>query len=75
MCKTKYDSNVRRGAIVKAMAIFSRYQYTEELKKCLELSLDQYFNDSNPEILKVVFKSQLLIIIYNSNICRICSIH
>ena len=27
--RTKYDSNVRRGAIVKAMAFFSRYHFIE----------------------------------------------
>lgn len=29
LVRTKYDSNVRRGAIVKAMAIFSKYHFVE----------------------------------------------
>ena len=57
LVKTRYDNKVRRGAIVKAMCIFSRYQYIDILKKPLEIALDQYFDQSNIEILQNLYNT------------------
>ena len=35
LVKTKHDSTVRRGAVVKAICIFSRYHYVDMFKKPL----------------------------------------
>lgn len=48
--KRKHNSNVRRGAIVKAMAIFSRYHYLELFKKPLDQALELYFQASDNTI-------------------------
>jgi len=53
---TKHDSNVRRGALVKAMAIFSKYSFIEIFKKPLELALRKYFDSPSPEILANLYK-------------------
>jgi hypothetical protein len=55
--KTKYDSTVRRGAILKAMCIFSRYSFIETFKKPLELALEEYFNNPSRLILENLFSS------------------
>jgi hypothetical protein len=55
--KTRHDSSVRRGAIVKAMCVFSQYQFVEVLKKPLELALDSYFDKPGVEVLANLFKS------------------
>lgn len=53
---TKHDSNVRRGAIVKAMAIFSKFSFIEIFKKPLELALRKYFDNASPDILANLYK-------------------
>lgn len=55
--KTKYDSSVRRGAIVKAICIFSPYHFIESFKKPLELALEDYFNNSSVDVLKNLYDS------------------
>lgn len=55
--KTRYDSSVRRGAIVKAMCVFSQYQFVDVLKKPLELALDRYFDQPGVEVLKHLYTS------------------
>lgn len=56
MIKTKYDSSVRRGAIVKAMAIFSPYHFIDEFKYLLENALELHFNDSSITVLEDLYK-------------------
>jgi hypothetical protein len=53
LVRTKYDSSVRRGAIVKAIAIFSRYSFVELFKKPLDLALEAYFLHQSPVIIEV----------------------
>lgn len=55
LVKTRHDSNVRRGAIVKAMCIFSRYSFVEVFKQPLELALDSYFDNPSVAILEKLF--------------------
>lgn len=43
--KTKHDSNVKRGAIVKAVAIFSPYNFLDCFKQPLEIVLESYFEN------------------------------
>jgi hypothetical protein len=55
LVKTRHDSSVRRGAIVKAMCIFSRYSLIEAFKKPLELSLDEFFDNQSVDVLQRLF--------------------
>jgi hypothetical protein len=56
LVKARYDSTVRRGAIVKAMCIFSRYQFVDMLKKPLELALEDYFNNPSIDVLARLYR-------------------
>ena len=53
LCRTKYDSSVRRGAIVKAVAVFSRFSYLEIFKKPLDVALELYFTNPSVAVLEV----------------------
>lgn len=55
--KTRHDSSVRRGAIVKAMAIFSKYHFIESLKRPLEHAIDRYFEQPERAVLEDLFIS------------------
>eukprot|EP01031_Cornospumella_fuschlensis_P031351 gene31351-37889_t len=55
--KTKHDSSVRRGAIVKSLCIFTRYSFVESLKLPLEQALEAYFNDPSLGVLQDLFES------------------
>ena len=48
---TKHDATVRRGAIVKAMAIFSSYPIVDILEQPLYNALEIYFKNSNKSVL------------------------
>jgi hypothetical protein len=54
--KSKYDSSVRRGAIVKAICAFSKYQFVECLKKPLDLALEAYFQDPSVAVLAEFYR-------------------
>ena len=54
---TKHDSNVRRGAIVKAMAIFSSYPIVDCLEGPLNASLEHYFRHPDREVLAHLYES------------------
>lgn len=51
LVKTKFDQNVRRGAIVKAMAVFSPYHFICEFKEPLDVALESYFENPSIDIL------------------------
>lgn len=53
VCKTKHDETVRRGAIVKAMALFSPFSFVESFKIPLEQALTSYFEYPSVNILQV----------------------
>eukprot|EP00601_Ochromonadales_sp_CCMP2298_P016521 CAMPEP_0173222990 /NCGR_PEP_ID=MMETSP1142-20121109/3547_1 /TAXON_ID=483371 /ORGANISM="non described non described, Strain CCMP2298" /LENGTH=432 /DNA_ID=CAMNT_0014151121 /DNA_START=52 /DNA_END=1347 /DNA_ORIENTATION=+ len=57
LVKTRHDSSVRRGAIVKAMCLFSQYQFVEILKQPLDLALEKYFDNPNVSVLAELFDS------------------
>lgn len=56
LVKTRHDSTVRRGAIVKAMCILSRYSFIEAFKKPLELALDEFFDNQSVDVLERLFQ-------------------
>lgn len=55
LVKTKHDLTVRRGAIVKAICVFSRYHYVEIFKKPLDMALEKYFETQSSSILSNLF--------------------
>ncbi|RYG69024.1 hypothetical protein EON64_03745 [archaeon] len=55
--KTKHDSSVRRGAIVKSMCLFTRYSFVESIKLPLEQALEAYFNEPSLGVLQDLFES------------------
>ncbi|EME87925.1 uncharacterized protein MYCFIDRAFT_26635 [Pseudocercospora fijiensis CIRAD86] len=48
LVNTKHDTSVKRGAVVKAMAICTRHSFLHIYKPLLLLALEQYF--ANPQI-------------------------
>ena len=57
LVRTKHDANVRRGAIVKAMAVFSSYPIVDCLEGPLNASLEQYFKHPDREVLAHLYNS------------------
>ncbi|KAJ1018902.1 hypothetical protein NDA16_004705 [Ustilago loliicola] len=57
LVRTKHDNSVRRGAMVKAMAIGTRYPFIEIFKPALLLALDDYFKEPGPDCLARLYES------------------
>ena len=57
LVQTKMDNSVRRGAIVKAMAIFSRHHHTDMFKEALEVALEAYFDQKDISVLEKLYKT------------------
>lgn len=57
LVRTKHDNTVRRGALVKAMAIGTRYPFIEIFKTALLLALDDYFKEPGPDCLARLYES------------------
>lgn len=57
LVKTRHDSTVRRGAIVKSMCIFSKYSFVEAFKRPLENALDEYFDNQSISVLQALFEN------------------
>ncbi|KAI0656871.1 spindle pole body interacting protein [Cubamyces menziesii] len=55
LVRTKLDKTVRRGAIVKAMAIVTRYPFVQIFKPVLLLALDDYFMNPSQDCLARLF--------------------
>lgn len=51
LVNTKQDNTVKRGAVVKAMAICTRHSFLHIYKPLLLLALDDYFKNPYPETL------------------------
>ncbi|EPQ26928.1 uncharacterized protein PFL1_05563 [Pseudozyma flocculosa PF-1] len=51
LVRTKHDSSVRRGALVKSMAIGTRHPYIDIFKPVLLLALDDYFKNPGTDCL------------------------
>ncbi|ETS60005.1 hypothetical protein PaG_05996 [Moesziomyces aphidis] len=57
LVRTKHDNTVRRGAMVKAMAIGTRHPFIDVFKPALLLALDDYFQDPGPDCLARLYDS------------------
>ncbi|KAG5361999.1 Protein mesA [Yarrowia sp. C11] len=57
LVNTKFDKDVRRGAIVKSMCLITRYPYFQIFKPVLILALDEYFDSPSLDCLKKLYSS------------------
>ncbi|SJX63499.1 uncharacterized protein SRS1_14255 [Sporisorium reilianum f. sp. reilianum] len=57
LVRTKHDTTVRRGAMVKAMAIGTRFPFIDIFKPALLLALDDYFKEPGPDCLARLYES------------------
>ncbi|KAI0044953.1 spindle pole body interacting protein [Auriscalpium vulgare] len=55
LVRTKHDKTVRRGAVVKAMAICTRHPFIQIFKPVLLLALDDYFSAPSQDCLARLF--------------------
>lgn len=57
LVRKKDDPTVRRGAIVKAMAVCSRYHFIEMFRPLLIIALDQYYQTLDPQVLANLYNA------------------
>ncbi|OJD13292.1 hypothetical protein AJ78_06234 [Emergomyces pasteurianus Ep9510] len=57
LVNTKQDTSVKRGAVVKAMAICTRHSFLHIYKPLLLLALEDYFKSPFPETLAALYNS------------------
>jgi hypothetical protein len=57
LVNTKQDSTVKRGAVVKAMAICTRHSFLHIYKPLLLLALEDYFKSPVPETLEHLYNA------------------
>lgn len=57
LVRTKHDKTVRRGAIVKALAICTHHPYIQIFKPILLMALENYYSDPSVECLVRLFDS------------------
>ncbi|GAA5830718.1 hypothetical protein JCM11251_001053 [Rhodosporidiobolus azoricus] len=57
LVRTKKDATVRRGALVKALAVATRHPYIQIFKPILLLALDSYFSSPSPTVLSSLYAS------------------
>lgn len=57
LVNTKHDASVKRGAIVKAMAICTRHPFLHIYKPLLLLALEDYFKSPYPETLELLYNA------------------
>ncbi|KAK1750696.1 spindle pole body interacting protein [Echria macrotheca] len=57
LVNTKQDKTVKRGAVVKAMAICTRHPFLHIYKPLLLLALEEYFKSPVPETLSMLFNA------------------
>ncbi|KAK0389160.1 hypothetical protein NLU13_2735 [Sarocladium strictum] len=55
LVNTKHDKTVKRGAVVKAMAICTRHPFLHIYKPLLLLALEEYFKSPVPETLALLY--------------------
>ncbi|EXJ88607.1 hypothetical protein A1O1_05537 [Capronia coronata CBS 617.96] len=55
LVNTKQDSSVKRGAVVKAMAICTRHSFLHIYKPLLLLALEDYFKSPTPDTLEDLY--------------------
>jgi hypothetical protein len=57
LVRTKHDNTVRRGALVKAIAIGTRHPFIQVFKPALLLALDDYYKTPSIDVLMRLFDS------------------
>lgn len=57
LVNTKHDKSVKRGAVVKAMAICTRHPFLHIYKPLLLLALEEYFKAPVPETLTMLYQA------------------
>jgi hypothetical protein len=57
LVNTKHDASVKRGAVVKAMAICTRHPFLHIYKPLLLLALEDYFKSPYPETLELLYNA------------------
>jgi hypothetical protein len=57
LVNTKQDSTVKRGAVVKAMAICTRHSFLHIYKPLLLLALEDYFKAPTPDTLELLYNA------------------
>jgi Stabilization of polarity axis len=57
LVRAKHDANVRRGAEVKAIAMFSRFRFVDRFRGLLRCALEQYFSSPKVEVLEQLFNT------------------
>ena len=57
LVNTKHDETVKRGAIVKAMAICTRHSFVDIFKPVLVLAIEEYFKSPTLETLAALYTS------------------
>ncbi|GAA5997729.1 AFI1/MesA family protein [Rhodotorula paludigena] len=57
LVRTKKDATVRRGALVKALAVATRNPYIQIFKPILLLALEDYFNNPSLSVLANLYES------------------
>lgn len=57
LVNTKHDKTVKRGAVVKAMAICTRHPFLHIYKPLLLLALEEYFKSPVPETLTMLYRA------------------
>ena len=55
LVNTKHDASVKRGAVVKAMAICTRHSFLHIYKPMLLLALEEYYKAPVPETLEALY--------------------
>lgn len=55
LVNTKHDKTVKRGAVVKAMAICTRHPFLHIYKPLLLLAIEEYFKSPVPETLSMLY--------------------
>lgn len=57
LVNTKHDASVKRGAVVKAMAVCTRHPFLHIYKPLLLLALEEYFKSPFPETLEHLYNA------------------
>jgi len=55
LVRTRHDSTARRGAVVKALAVFSSYRFVDRLYRLIDRALEQYFANPSADVLASLY--------------------
>ena len=66
---TKHDESVRRGAIVKAIAVFSKFSFIEIFKRPIEIALQEYYLTKSVKVFEKLYQDINSYDIFNIPVC------